>query len=135
LYPGHTPVDFEANGTGGQRITVIPSLDMVEVMTGGGFDANQVQQLIAAAPKSNTPLPPNPGAEARLAALSAELVEAPAAVREATLDTGPIPIPRPKPQPAPRTQAVVAEIGTPKAVTAAAPAMPAPRAKPHTAKS
>jgi len=41
LYPGHTPVDFEANGSFGQRITVIPSLDMVEVTTGGGFDAKR----------------------------------------------------------------------------------------------
>jgi CubicO group peptidase (beta-lactamase class C family) len=72
LYPGHTPVDFEANGTGGQRITVIPSLDMVEVVTGGGLDANRVAALIAAAPKSNDALPANPSAEARLNVLIAQ---------------------------------------------------------------
>jgi len=98
LYPGHTPVDFEANGTGGQRITVIPSLDMVEVMTGGGFDANDVQNLIAAAPKSNSELPPNPAANARLASLEAELSRLPAAhampVVEASSE---IPVPKPKP--------------------------------------
>jgi CubicO group peptidase (beta-lactamase class C family) len=72
LYPGHTPVDFEANGTGGQRITVIPSLDMVEVTTGGGFDANDVAKMIAGAPRSDTAIAANPEGNARLATLVAE---------------------------------------------------------------
>ena len=110
LYPGHTPVDFEANGTGGQRITVIPSLDMVIVMTGGGFDANVVQNLIAAAPKSNSALPDNPDANTRLASLEAELagssVHRSMPVTEASTE---IPVPKAKPQSTPRLPTMVAE--------------------------
>ena len=72
LYPGHSPVDFEANGSGGQRITVIPSLDMVEVTTGGGLDANEVATMIASAPVSDTPLPASPESDSQLATLVAE---------------------------------------------------------------
>ena len=72
LYPGHSPVDFEANGSFGQRITVIPSLDMVEVTTGGGFDANEVAKMIAGAPRADRPLPPNEEATARLDTLVAQ---------------------------------------------------------------
>lgn len=110
LYPGHTPVDFEANGSGGQRITVIPSLDMVIVMTGGGLDANQVQNLIAAAPKSNAPLPPNAEANVRLAsietALSGTSAMHTAPVTE-TADT--LPVPRPNPLRPIHPETVVAE--------------------------
>ena len=96
LYPGHTPVDFEANGTGGQRITVIPGLDMVEVTTGNGLDANDVAQLIAGAAKSNEPLPPNPQADARLARLVASVASGP--VAPANMQPREfVPVPRPKP--------------------------------------
>src|SRR5205807_2248969 len=102
LYPGHNPIDFEANGTGGQRITVIPSLDMVEVTTGNGLDANDIAQLIAAAPKSNAPLPPNPDAHARLASLVAEAATAP--ITPPKVETHEfVPIPRPKPAAIPHT--------------------------------
>lgn len=67
LYPNHSPADYEANGTGGQRITVIPGLDVVEVITGEGLDANEVAALIADAPKADAPLPPNLQAQSRLA--------------------------------------------------------------------
>ncbi|HEY1614019.1 MAG TPA: serine hydrolase [Rhizomicrobium sp.] len=77
LYPNHVPADFEANGTGGQRITVIPSLDMVEVVTGGGLDANAVAALIATAPKSDSPLPENSAAAARLDSLATEAALSP----------------------------------------------------------
>lgn len=100
LYPGHTPIDFEANGTGGQRITVIPSLDMVEVTTGNGLDANEVAQLIATAPKSEEPLPPDPQADARLAGLLSEIAAAPeASAHEQTQEF--VPLPRPKPRTVP----------------------------------
>ena len=68
LYPSHTPYDFEANGRGGQRITVIPSENIVMVITGGGADANVVQPLVTAATRRNVPLPADPAGEARLAA-------------------------------------------------------------------
>jgi CubicO group peptidase (beta-lactamase class C family) len=98
LYPGHTPVDFEANGSGGQRITVIPSLDMVMVMTGGGFDANQVQNLIAAAPRANSPLPANSEADARLMSIEVEL-SGKSAIHSApeTESADVVPVPRPNP--------------------------------------
>jgi CubicO group peptidase (beta-lactamase class C family) len=96
LYPGHSPVDFEANGTGGQRITVVPSLDMVEVTTGSDLDANAVAQLIAGAAKSNEPLPPNPEADARLASLIAAVGTPPIVpARAPTQDY--VPLPRAKP--------------------------------------
>jgi CubicO group peptidase (beta-lactamase class C family) len=141
LYPGHTPVDFEANGTGGQRITVIPGQDLVEVMTGGGFDANQVAQLIAAAPKSSTALPPNPQALSRLAAISAELTQSPADTRNLSpesgpvpVEQGPIPIPRPKPGQALWPQTVIAAVAAPLGGASASglPPIPIPRAKPQT---
>ncbi|HEY5047183.1 MAG TPA: serine hydrolase [Rhizomicrobium sp.] len=77
LYPqrGHAggPADFEANGNGGQRIAVIPSQDVVEVITGTGLDANEVATLLAGAVKSDTPLPENP---ADGSALSMRVAEA-----------------------------------------------------------
>lgn len=126
LYPGHTPVDFEANGTGGQRITVIPSLDMVEVMTGGGFDANEVQNLITPAPKSNSELPPNAAANARLASLETELAGLPAErPSPAMTDSSEIPTPKSKPTPPLRSQTLVARAATP-----AAELLPLPKPKP-----
>jgi len=63
LYPGHTPVDFRGQWLiSDSASTVIPSLDMVEVTTGGGFDANEVCQDDCAAPKSDGALAANPEA-------------------------------------------------------------------------
>jgi CubicO group peptidase (beta-lactamase class C family) len=63
IYPerGHAggPPDFEANGVGGQRIAVVPSLDMVVVITGAGLDANNVASLISGAVRADTALPSN----------------------------------------------------------------------------
>jgi CubicO group peptidase (beta-lactamase class C family) len=66
LYPGHTPYDFEANGRGGQRIVVVPQLNTVVVITGGGMDANEVMSLIARAFVSDKALAANTLGEARL---------------------------------------------------------------------
>jgi hypothetical protein len=78
LYPGHAPFDFEANGRGGQRITVVPGENLVAVVTAGGADANVVSPLIAAAVKANFPLPQNEAGAARLAAAVAQAARAPA---------------------------------------------------------
>jgi len=78
LYPSHVPFDFEANGRAGQRITVIPSESIVEVVTAGGADANLVAPLLAAAVKANFPLPPNDSGDARLAAAIALAARPPA---------------------------------------------------------
>lgn len=80
LYPGHVPYDFEANGRGGQRITVIPSLNAVIVVTAGGMDANLVMPLIAPAFRSAGALPANPEGELRLARALAGIAEAPPAM-------------------------------------------------------
>ena len=146
LYPGHTPVDFEANGTGGQRITVIPSLDMVMVTTGSNLDANTVSQLLDGAVKSYQALPPNPEGDTRLASLSAEVAEGPA-VPERTPAQGYVPAPRAKPAtaprsfpgavvvdrsslPIPRPKPVVAPFSRPREMMANTAPMPAPRPKP-----
>lgn len=78
LYPGHVPFDFEANGRGGQRITVVPDENIVTVVTAGGADANFVAPLLAAAFKSYTALPPNEVGDARLAQAIADAAGPPA---------------------------------------------------------
>jgi CubicO group peptidase (beta-lactamase class C family) len=76
IYPerGHAggPPDFEANGVGGQRIAVVPSQDMVVVITGAGLDANNVASLISNAVRSDAPLSANVLANARLNSRVAE---------------------------------------------------------------
>jgi CubicO group peptidase (beta-lactamase class C family) len=76
LYPnrGHMggPPDFEANGVGGQRIAVVPSQDMVVVITGHGLDANDVSALIADVVKSDLAMPADPSGDARLKASVAD---------------------------------------------------------------
>jgi CubicO group peptidase (beta-lactamase class C family) len=75
LYPNGRagcPADFEANGNGGQRIAVMPSKDMVVVITGAGLNADDVASLIAPAWRWDRPLTPNPQGDAKLAALVAQ---------------------------------------------------------------
>jgi hypothetical protein len=62
------PFVFEARGRGGQRISVMPSKNIVVVMTGGGFEPGDVGALLGAALKSDAPLPENPDGVARLQA-------------------------------------------------------------------
>lgn len=130
LYPGHTPMDFEANGTGGQRITVIPSLDMVEVMTGGGFDANVVQALISNAAKPASTLPANPEGDALLAALQAAMAAPRSTDPTPMRSADAIAVPRPKPQSTPAAS-ILAEAGAVKPATATAkiPTPPSPQTR------
>lgn len=79
LYPSHVPFDFEANGRGGQRITVVPSENLVTVVTAGGASANFVAPLIAAAVRANYAIVANPSGEARLAAAVESAAQAPSA--------------------------------------------------------
>ncbi|HTK79924.1 MAG TPA: serine hydrolase [Rhizomicrobium sp.] len=101
LYPsrGHAggPADFEANGYGGQRIAVVPSQDMVVVITGAGLDANDVAALISGAVRSNTPLPPNPVASARLGGLVLAAANPASGTRLADTLTKTPPAPQPRP--------------------------------------
>jgi len=68
VYPDRTPPIYEANGRGGQRISVIPSKNMVVVFTGGGFEPGDEGAFILKALKNDAPLPANPEGDARLAA-------------------------------------------------------------------
>jgi CubicO group peptidase (beta-lactamase class C family) len=141
LYPGHTPVDFEANGSFGQRITVIPSLDTVEVMTGGGFDANVVAELIASAIKCNTGLPADTDSDLRLATLSYQAaLPAGSLGMASTLASTPRPKPNPFSRATPLLSAAApseADLRTvvyprpkPNVAAVASEAIPVPRPKP-----
>jgi hypothetical protein len=57
---------FEARGRGGQRIVVIPELDLVVVTTGAGFEPGSLQQYLGSAIKQGNSLPLNVQATERL---------------------------------------------------------------------
>jgi CubicO group peptidase (beta-lactamase class C family) len=78
LYSSRVPFDFEANGRGGQRITVVPRQNLVMVVTAGGADANAVSRLVAPAIRSDAPLAADPAGDARLAGAVAEAARPPA---------------------------------------------------------
>lgn len=48
--------EFGGNGRGGQRVAVWPEKDMIVIITGGGYPANEVMPGIVAAIKSDQPL-------------------------------------------------------------------------------
>jgi CubicO group peptidase (beta-lactamase class C family) len=66
VFTGKRVGQYEAVGRGGQRISLIPEKNIVTVFTGGGFNVSEVGNLLAAALKSDQPLPANPGGVARL---------------------------------------------------------------------
>lgn len=66
FYPDRQPPLFEAEGRGGQRISVTPEKDVVVVFTGGEFEPGDIGKFILRAIKSDQPLPDNPSASARL---------------------------------------------------------------------
>jgi CubicO group peptidase (beta-lactamase class C family) len=69
-----------ASGRGGQRILVVPAMDMVLVTTGGGFDFGEIEQYIRAAIGNlEEPLPANPAGVEQLKAVVTDLGLAPAA--------------------------------------------------------
>ena len=72
-------IGFEASGRGGQQISVLPDLNTVIVLTGGGYSTGDVMKLILPAIKSNSALPANPAGVAKLKAAIAEAAKAPAA--------------------------------------------------------
>ncbi|MBF0377815.1 MAG: serine hydrolase [Desulfamplus sp.] len=59
---------YEGNGRGGQRLSVVPSKNLVVVFAGGGFEPGDIGKFIVAALKSDKPLPENRAGVARLAA-------------------------------------------------------------------
>lgn len=58
---------FEANGRGGQRISVLPVHNVVVVITGGGFEPGDIGSYLLAALRSDTALAEDPQGQARLA--------------------------------------------------------------------
>ena len=70
---------YEARGRGGQGIIVWPDKDVVAVFTGRGVDVRDVALALAAALKSDSPLPPNPYAYARLNTAILSAIEPPMA--------------------------------------------------------
>jgi len=71
---------FRADGRGGQRIFVIPSMNLVLVTTGGGFDLDEVTPYIEnAIGDLENPLPSNAIGVTQLEAVAAELRQAPRA--------------------------------------------------------
>ncbi|WP_156170250.1 serine hydrolase [Luteimonas sp. FCS-9] len=67
VYPDRHPRLFEAEGRGGQRISVTPEKNVVVVFTGGEFEPGDIGAFILRAIKSDQPLPENPAAADRLA--------------------------------------------------------------------
>jgi CubicO group peptidase (beta-lactamase class C family) len=67
IKPNRQPRLFEANGRGGQRISVTPEKNVVVVFTGGEFEPGDIGAFILRAIKSDQPLPESPSAAARLA--------------------------------------------------------------------
>lgn len=73
------PPRFEALGRAGQRITVIPQLDVVVVFTGGGFEPADVGRFIASALRSDRPIPEDPAGYSMLQEKIAAAASPPAA--------------------------------------------------------
>jgi CubicO group peptidase (beta-lactamase class C family) len=71
---------FTADGRGGQRIVVVPTLNLVLVTTGGGFESDEViPYVVAAMVDMEKALPANTTGAAQLEAIVAELDQPPAA--------------------------------------------------------
>ena len=60
------PVSFEASGRGGQQLSVLKKARSVIVINGGGFSSGELMKQIFGALQSDSSLPENPAALARL---------------------------------------------------------------------
>jgi len=79
VYPERTPPIFEGLGRGGQRISVVPALDLVVVFTGGTFEPGDIGDFVGRSIRSGAPPPDDSAGAARLAAAVAEAARPPAA--------------------------------------------------------
>jgi CubicO group peptidase (beta-lactamase class C family) len=70
--------EFGGNGRGGQRVMVWAEKDMIVVITGSGYPANEVGPVVVRAVKSDSPLPENPAGVRDLLAKVADVAKAPA---------------------------------------------------------
>jgi CubicO group peptidase (beta-lactamase class C family) len=70
---------YYATGRGGQRVLVVPSLNVIVVTTGSGFEFDEIEQfLVASIVDNEKPLEANPEGVARLKTTLAALAQAPA---------------------------------------------------------
>jgi CubicO group peptidase (beta-lactamase class C family) len=79
IYPKRTPPEFEGLGRGGQRISIVPSKNLVVVFTGGDFEPGDIGSFIGRAIKSDKPLVENPAAAAQLKAALSDATKPPPA--------------------------------------------------------
>lgn len=70
---------FSADGRGGQRVLVVPSMNLIIVTTGGGFEFDDAVKYLEAAVGDANSLPANPAAVADLENALAEVVQPPVA--------------------------------------------------------
>jgi CubicO group peptidase (beta-lactamase class C family) len=78
IHPERKPPEFEALGRGGQRVSVLPALNLIVVFTGGEFEPGDIGKFIGQSLKSDKPLPENPAGGARLGKATSEALRPPA---------------------------------------------------------
>jgi CubicO group peptidase (beta-lactamase class C family) len=70
---------YYASGRGGQKIVILPSLDLIVVETGGGFESDDIDPYLRAAlVDPSKPLPPNPEGVEQLDAAVSSVAQGPA---------------------------------------------------------
>jgi CubicO group peptidase (beta-lactamase class C family) len=84
-FTGKRAGEYEALGRGGQRITILPQLNAIVVLTGGGFEPDEIGGILGAAVKSDHALPENPVAVEKLHQAIQSALEAPPAGATSTL--------------------------------------------------
>lgn len=72
------PQYFAADGRGGQKILVVPSMNLIVVATGGGYNFDDVAKYLVAAIGKSNPLASNPQGLAGLEKALAEVKQGPA---------------------------------------------------------
>jgi CubicO group peptidase (beta-lactamase class C family) len=77
IYPKRSPMEYEALGRGGQRVTVTPDANRILVCTGGGFEPGDIGKFVGEAIKSERPIPEDPVGQAVLLKKIREAAEAP----------------------------------------------------------
>ncbi|MHB1347340.1 MAG: serine hydrolase domain-containing protein [Candidatus Humimicrobiaceae bacterium] len=69
---------YRADGRGGQRIVIVPSMNLLLIATGGGYGNDEVDPYIVASIKDlKNPLEPNPSAVKKLNDIVSELKQSP----------------------------------------------------------